>query len=121
MPGPLLDRLIYHDGRLRAFSRNLMRVSDGTDSGGGNDNDDDAAGDSEAYATKVEGARVGDFKLTFATLCDERFSVYASALEALSNILLDVDALELAAKALLGEVEFPGYSLLADRNHYGDV
>ncbi|GAA5877972.1 hypothetical protein JCM3774_004770 [Rhodotorula dairenensis] len=114
MPGPLLDRLIYHDGRLRAFSRSLMRDSNGTGT------DDDAA-DSESHATKMEGARVGDFKLTYETLCDERFSVYASALEALSNVLLDVDALELAAKALLGEIQFPGYSMLADRNHYGDV
>lgn len=111
MPGPLLDRLIYHDGRLRAFSQSLMR--------GGSDETDGE--DSEAHTTKMEGARVGDFQLTFETLCDERFGVYAAALEALSNILLDVDELELAAKALLGEISFPGYSLLADRNFYGDV
>ncbi|KWU42289.1 hypothetical protein RHOSPDRAFT_36164 [Rhodotorula sp. JG-1b] len=111
MPGPLLDRLIYHDGRLRAFSQSLMR---------GNSDETDSE-DSEAHTTKMEGARVGDFQLTFETLCDERFGVYAAALEALSNILLDVDELELAAKALLGEISFPGYSLLADRNYYGDV
>lgn len=111
MPGPLLDRLIYHDSRLRAFSQSLTQRERG-------DEDDD---DDDEQATKVEGARVGDFKLTFDVLADERFGVYASALEALANILLDVDELELASKALLGEISFPGYSMLAQRERFGDV
>ncbi|BGP57915.1 hypothetical protein JCM8202v2_005569 [Rhodotorula sphaerocarpa] len=105
MPGPLLDRLIHHDSRLRAFSQSLLDT-------------DDPEG---AEATKVEGARVGDFQLTFDILADERFGVYASAIEALSNILIDVDELEVAAKALLGEVAFPGFEYLGSRNQRGGV
>ncbi|GEM12833.1 fusaric acid resistance-like protein [Rhodotorula toruloides] len=102
-PGPLLDRLLYHDRRLRMLT------------------DEPALGheaeDEHAHAKHVdfEGARMGGFKFTFDVLRDEQFGTYASALEALSNILLDTDELEIAIKGLVGEVHFPGYSALAER------
>lgn len=73
--------------------------------------------DEHAHAKHVdfEGARMGGFKFTFDVLRDELFGTYASALEALSNILLDTDELEIAIKGLVGEVHFPGYSVLAER------
>lgn len=88
-PGPLVDRLLYHERRLPAHQV-----------------DDDRL-------IEVEGARVGDFKLTRAVLEDERFGVYASALQALATILLAVDELERTTKELVGhDDDFPGYDEL---------
>ncbi|EMS18110.1 uncharacterized protein RHTO_06690 [Rhodotorula toruloides NP11] len=102
-PGPLLDRLLYHDRRLRM-------LTDEPEPGHKEE-------DEHAHAKHVdfEGARMGGFKFTFDVLRDELFGTYASALEALSNILLDTDELEIAIKGLVGEVHFPGYSVLAER------
>jgi hypothetical protein len=80
-PGPLIDRLLYHDASLKKFSE-----------------EDDAS-----PLTTVEGARMGEFELTFTVLkvrlilhsCsrhqadpndvqDERFGTHASAMLALA-------------------------------------
>ncbi|BGP35025.1 hypothetical protein JCM10296v2_006855 [Rhodotorula toruloides] len=102
-PGPLLDRLLYHDRRLRMLT---------DDPAPGHEDEDEHA---HAKHVDFEGARVGGFEFTFDVLRDELFGTYASALEALSNILLDTDELEIAIKGLVGEVHFPGYSVLAER------
>ncbi|GAA6009109.1 hypothetical protein JCM11491_005752 [Sporobolomyces phaffii] len=97
-PGPLIDRLLYHDSRLRFLSR-----EDDLDS---------------AATPELEGASIGNFELTFDTLKHESFSIYANCLQGLASILLDVDELELAAKALLGVSYFPGYELLLERHNH---
>ncbi|BGP73444.1 hypothetical protein NBRC10513v2_006855 [Rhodotorula toruloides] len=102
-PGPLLDRLLYHDRRLRMLTDEPEP---------GHEDEDEHA---HAKHVDFEGARMGGFKFTFDVLRDELFGTYASALEALSNILLDTDELEIAIKGLVGEVHFPGYSVLAER------
>lgn len=106
MPGPLLDRLIYHDSRLKRLG-NVVATAD--------------EADDVSSAVKVEGADFGHFPITFDILRDENFAIYTSAVEALANLLIYVDEVELAAKAVLGEVGFPGYSMLADRAARGDV
>ncbi|GAA5970998.1 hypothetical protein JCM8115_004766 [Rhodotorula mucilaginosa] len=106
MPGPLLDRLIYHDARLKRLG-NVVATAD--------------EADDVSSAVKAEGAHFGDFPITFNVLRDENFGIYASAVEALANLLIYVDEAELTAKAVLGEVGFPGYSMLADRAARGDV
>ncbi|GAA5839652.1 hypothetical protein JCM5353_003329, partial [Sporobolomyces roseus] len=93
-PGPLIDRLLYHDSRLRFLSRT----------------EDDTSNSPE-----VEGASMGDFTLTYDILSHESFSIYANCLQGLASILLDVDELEVAAKSLLGVTRFPGYDLLLER------
>lgn len=102
-PGPLLDRLLYHDRRLRMLT---------DDPAPGHEAEDEHA---RAKHVDFEGARMGGFKFTFDVLRDELFGTYASALEALSNILVDTDELEIAVKGLVGVVRFPGYSALAER------
>lgn len=106
MPGPLLDRLVYHDARLKRLAE-VVAITEHSDD--------------VSSAVKVEGADLGHFPLTFDILRDENFGAYTSAVEALANILVYVDEIELAAKALLGEISFPGYSMLADRAQSGDV
>ncbi|GAA5938678.1 hypothetical protein JCM1841_000639 [Sporobolomyces salmonicolor] len=96
-PGPLLDRLLYHDSRLRLLT-------------------DQSAGASQGTPAQVEGASMGDFELTYDLLKDERFGVYANALSGLASILIDGDELELAAKRLVGETEFPHYASLLERH-----
>lgn len=66
-------------------------------------------------APSIEGARVGDFVLTWDVLRDERFGTYASALQALASILLDADELEKEVKLLVGETSFPGYGGLMEK------
>ncbi|GAA6063210.1 hypothetical protein JCM10212_006843 [Sporobolomyces blumeae] len=94
-PGPLIDRLLYHDARLRALS-----------------SDPDSKADE---VTRVEGASMGKFDFTFDVLKHESFSIYANALQGLASILLDLDELELAAKSLVGVSSFPGYESLLNR------
>ena len=106
MPGPLLDRLIYHDARLKRLG-NIVATAHEVDD--------------VSSAVKAEGAHFGHFPITFDVLRDENFGIYASAVEALANLLIYVDEAELTAKAVLGEVGFPGYSMLADRAARGDV
>ncbi|GJN93345.1 hypothetical protein Rhopal_006398-T1 [Rhodotorula paludigena] len=95
-PGPLLDRLLQHDHRLRILS-------------------DASSPSSNDAAPSIEGARVGDFVLTWEVLRDERFGTYASALQALASILLDADELEKEVKLLVGETSFPGYGGLMEK------
>jgi hypothetical protein len=102
MPGPLLDRLLLHDTRLRLLSSSSSDTSPSPTS----------SADSAAAPAEIEGARVGSFNLIFQTLSCEQFGTYASALQALASILLDLDASELAVKKLVGEVKFPGYKAL---------
>lgn len=97
-PGPLIDRLLYHDRRLRLMSEPGDGPVKHPLEDGGN--------------VEIEGAQVGDFKLTRAVIEDERFGVYASALQALASILLAVDELERTTKQLVGQVDFPGYEEL---------
>ncbi|GAA5900035.1 uncharacterized protein JCM6883_006070 [Sporobolomyces salmoneus] len=95
-PGPLIDRLLYHDTRLRFLSRE-------------NTTDDNF---------ELEGASIGSFELTFDVLKHESFSIYSNCLQGLASILLDVDELEVAAKSLLGVSYFPGYELLLERQSH---
>ncbi|GAA5916631.1 hypothetical protein JCM5296_002963 [Sporobolomyces johnsonii] len=95
-PGPLLDRLLYHDSRLRLLTGQSSSASEGA-------------------PAQVEGASMGDFELTYDLLKDERFGVYSNALNGLASILMDGDELELAAKRLVGETPFPHYASLLER------
>ncbi|GAA5846614.1 hypothetical protein JCM3766R1_005784, partial [Sporobolomyces carnicolor] len=95
-PGPLIDRLLYHDSRLRFLSREKVSENDTN--------------------PEMEGASIGSFELTLDVLKHESFSIYANCLQGLASILLDVDDLEVAAKALLGVSYFPGYELLLERH-----
>lgn len=61
-PGPLIDRLLYHDSRLRFLSRE--------------DNSENATPD-------IEGASMGKFELTYDVLKHESFGVFASCLQGL--------------------------------------
>ncbi|GAA6023484.1 hypothetical protein JCM10207_006212 [Rhodosporidiobolus poonsookiae] len=104
-PGPLLDRLLYHDHRLRLLSSDKSSVNTSTSSAAASTADSkDAAPSASAPSGEIEGARVGSFALTFDVLRDERFGIYASALQALASILLDTDELEGVVKGLVGQV-----------------
>lgn len=106
-PGPLLDRLIYHEEKRRAH-RTRAPTSPPPES-------DSEGSDQDFNHPKVNGAAIGT-RLTFDILKDERFGIYATAILALSSILANVDELETVAKTLVGEVRFPGYEgLLARR------
>lgn len=111
-PGPLLDRLLQHDRRLRLFSEGGMPSPRSAAPHGDEPEDEHAH---EAHGASVEGARVGSFALTLDVLRDERFATYAAALQALAGILRDADALEREVKRLVGESRFPGYAALRER------
>ncbi|GAA5871160.1 hypothetical protein JCM8547_001473 [Rhodosporidiobolus lusitaniae] len=102
-PGPLLDRLLYHDRRLRLLSSPVPSPSSPPSSS------------SDAGETELEGARLSSAPLTFDVLSDERFGTYASALQALASVLLDLDETEAVVKRLVGETRFPGYEGLRER------
>ena len=118
-PGPLLDRLLQHDRRLRLFSEGGM-PSPSHDHVQNHDPDADEH-EHEAHGASVEGARVGSFELSLSVLRDERFAAYAAALQALAGILRDADALEREVKRLVGETRFPGYAGLRERERVEGV
>ncbi|GAA5854342.1 hypothetical protein JCM9279_004726 [Rhodotorula babjevae] len=126
-PGPLLDRLLQHDRRLRLFSEGGPPPSSASPrhapSHDHDDNHDQHADEHEheAHGASVEGARVGSFELSLAVLRDERFAAYAAALQALAGILRDCDALEREVKRLVGETRFPGYAALRERERVQGV
>ncbi|KPV71578.1 uncharacterized protein RHOBADRAFT_31005 [Rhodotorula graminis WP1] len=124
-PGPLLDRLLQHDRRLRLFSEGGMpsssRAPAHDPAHDDDDDDDDVNHADEAHGASVEGARVGSFALTLSVLRDERFAAYAAALQALAGILRDCDALEREVKRLVGETRFPGYAALRARERVEGV
>ncbi|GAA6043841.1 hypothetical protein JCM8097_007230 [Rhodosporidiobolus ruineniae] len=116
-PGPLLDRLLYHDHRLRLLSSPADSSPSNPDSQLYSLSSSSSAGNSLSAASpadepSVEGARVSSSPLTFALLASEEFGIYSSALQALASILLDLDEAERAVKRLCGEVWFPGYERL---------
>ncbi|SCZ97335.1 BZ3500_MvSof-1268-A1-R1_Chr4-2g07145 [Microbotryum saponariae] len=92
-PGPLLDRLLYHD---KKFKTGRSEASD-------------------QVLHTADGARLGEFELTWTILRDERFGTYASTIVALGSLLLTLDDAETAVKALVGEVYMPGYDYLVER------
>lgn len=102
MPGPLLDRLLYHDSRLRLVSGDNV----------------DRKESSDDLHRQVSGARLGTFDVTLQVLKDEQFAMYASAAIALVNILSALDEVEDVVKILVGEVSFPGYEMLALHRHH---
>ncbi|GAA5952078.1 hypothetical protein JCM10213_005355 [Rhodosporidiobolus nylandii] len=112
-PGPLLDRLLYHDRRLRLLSDESASPPASS-----------ASSSSASHgkpAESEEGARISASVLTFDGLRDERFGIYASALQALASILLDIDELERVTKGLVGEVKSPGYDRLVEQRVYERV
>ncbi|KAM0749035.1 hypothetical protein T439DRAFT_327526 [Meredithblackwellia eburnea MCA 4105] len=101
-PGPLLDRLIYHEQNRRSTRKALQAVE--------SKKDDDVMHDDHS-AHHVEGAGIGT-NITFQTLEDERFGIYATAILALASVLATVDEMEDVTKELVGEVHFPGFENL---------
>ncbi|GAA5980157.1 hypothetical protein JCM11641_006931 [Rhodosporidiobolus odoratus] len=100
-PGPLLDRLLYHDRRLRLLSGPSASSASSPSSS------------VNPARPELEGAQLSSSPLTLLALQDERFGIYASALQALASVLLDLDELEKVTKTLVGEIGFPGYDRLA--------
>jgi len=100
-PGPLLDRLLYHDAKMNDNRKAI---------------DDEDSGSDDAHHNKVQGASIGPMKFTFDLLKDERFGTYATAVLALSSILSNLDRLEAGVKELVGEVKFNGYTALRTRD-----
>ncbi|GAA5844609.1 hypothetical protein JCM11251_002242 [Rhodosporidiobolus azoricus] len=120
-PGPLVDRLLYHDRRLRLLSswsgaQQNSPTSSSTSSATNKDHDhDDPHDSSHPSAPEIEGARLGSTTLTLSILEDERFGIYTSALQALASVLLDVNELEGVVKGLVGVVRFRGWEEMVRR------
>ncbi|KAK4057506.1 hypothetical protein OIO90_001575 [Microbotryomycetes sp. JL221] len=108
MPGPLLDRLIYHDSRLRNASGERQPLSDS--------NSHEEA--DETLHDQMEGAKLSNVEMTWTVLTDSNFATYASAAIALINILSALDEVEEIVKRLVGEISFPGYRALARHRHH---
>ncbi|KAK4702249.1 hypothetical protein P7C70_g3975, partial [Phenoliferia sp. Uapishka_3] len=106
-PGPLLDRLLYHEEKRQHHRAQHPPTKKTPDS----DSDSD---DESENTHQIEGAATGK-RLTFETLKDERFAMYATAILALASILANVDEMEVVAKRLVGEVRFPGFDRLKQR------
>ncbi|SCV69224.1 BQ2448_2244 [Microbotryum intermedium] len=92
-PGPLIGRLLYHEKRFR------IPMGEASDH----------------VLHTADGARLGEFELTWTILRDERFETYASTIIGLGSLLLTLDDAETAVKALVGEVHMPGYEYLLER------
>ncbi|GAA5916520.1 hypothetical protein JCM6882_003571 [Rhodosporidiobolus microsporus] len=118
-PGPLVDRLLYHDRRLRLLSSRQEELPPTHPRSKSSSNDTDTA--STPSAPEIEGARLSSSTLTFSALEDDRFGIYCSALQALASVLLDVDELEGVVKGLVGEIKFLGYEELVERGVYERV
>ncbi|KAM0786792.1 hypothetical protein ACM66B_002226 [Microbotryomycetes sp. NB124-2] len=103
MPGPLLDRLLYHDSRLRLFSGETPHNS---------------ASQEQAVHSQLDGARLSGSDLTWPTLTDQNFATYASVAIAIINVLSAMDEIVDIVKSLVGEASFPGYKSLARHRHH---
>lgn len=73
------------------------------------DPEDDDYNPHHHHHPQVDGAKMGDFALTWSTLEDVHFARYASAVLALSNISSSLDEAESIVKGLVGTVKLPGY------------
>ncbi|KAK4052703.1 hypothetical protein OIV83_001990 [Microbotryomycetes sp. JL201] len=103
MPGPLLDRLLYHDSRLRLFSGEKPFSQESAEMD---------------VHTQLDGAKFSSSELTWPILTDKNFATYASVAIAIVNVLSALDEIVDIVKSLVGEASFPGYKSLAQHRHH---